>query len=95
MAAKNVYVDYNFNNNKLSQLVIEGLATDPAGTTGRLYFHNAEKRFRYYDGTKWGPLSIGKIEESTDFEGTGFDKSMAGQYLSWDVPTNKFKCFIE
>lgn len=58
MANRKFYVDIDLGGNKILQLVMEGLGTDPAAKVkGRIYYNTTDNKIKYYNGTAWQTLA--------------------------------------
>lgn len=54
MAEQNQYVDLNFNNQEIQEVVVSNLPLAPTSpNTGQLYYDTTDNRLKYWDGTIW------------------------------------------
>ena len=58
MANRKFFVDIDLGGNKILQVLLEGLATDPAAKAkGRIYYNTTDNKIKYYNGTAWQALT--------------------------------------
>lgn len=59
MAKRTFLVDIDLSNNQLLQARFENLASDPAGTIGRVYYNTTLNQPKYFNGTTWVTIETG------------------------------------
>lgn len=58
MANRKFFVDIDLGGNKILQVLLEGLDTDPAAKAkGRIYYNTTDNKIKYYNGTAWQPIA--------------------------------------
>ena len=78
----NVNGNININTNQLQNAVIQPLATDPAGITGRIYYNSGTNKLKIYNGTDWVAFQTGNDQVVTyDLLGVGSTNGTAGIQL--------------
>jgi hypothetical protein len=78
----NVNGNININTNQLQNAVIQPLATDPAGITGRIYYNSGTNKLKIYNGTDWVAFQTGTDGDTTyELFGVGSTNGTAGIQL--------------
>jgi len=79
----NVNGNININTNQLQNVVIQPLATDPAGIDGRIYYNSGTNKLKIYNGTDWVAFQTGTEGDTTyDLTGVGSTNGTAGVRLT-------------
>ena len=78
----NVNGNININTNQLQNVVIQPLATDPAGIDGRIYYNSGTNKLKIYNGTDWVAFQTGTDGDTTyELFGVGSTNGTAGIQL--------------
>jgi len=78
----NVNGNININTNQLQNVVIQPLATDPAGINGRIYYNSGTNKLKIYNGTDWVAFQTGTDGDTTyELFGVGSTNGTAGIQL--------------
>ena len=79
----NVNGNINVNTNQLQNVIIQPLATDPAGIDGRIYYNSGTNKLKIYNGTDWVAFQTGTDGDTTyDLAGVGSSNGTAGLALT-------------
>ena len=83
--AMNFLTSLNLNQNELMNAVMHRVAVDPTegNVEGRVIFNTVDKKFKYWDGTKWQALTEADIPEIIPVTngGTGVKELATGEVL--------------